>query len=111
MTQAVLVLAGVVATAVFGLLGTIVTAKSNREAASGPDWQGFTDRIMRAQEEQLQERDKRIGALETKVEGMRAALSTLERKYHHSIEHIRAWRRTFPDGGPPVPPAIEDDLL
>lgn len=111
MIEALLVLAGVVVTALFGWLGAVVTARANRDVARGPDWQNFTDKIMEAQSQQLKERDRRIGALETRVDQMRAAISTLEGKYRHSIEHILAWRQRFPDGGPPVPPAIEDDLL
>lgn len=110
LVTSVLGVIGLGVTGLFGWLATRVTAKSTVDAARGPDWQGFTDKIMEAQERQLKERDRRIGALESKVEKMRGALEAIEGKYRHSIRHIMAWRRAFPDGGPPVPEAIREDL-
>ena len=110
MMEALLVLGGVVVTAIFGWLGTVVTAKSNREAARGPDWQGFTDKIMEAQRRQLEERDERIDTLEDRITAMQADLETLRGKYRASIRHILDWRRMFPEGGPPIPPMIEGDI-
>lgn len=40
--------AGAVVTVVFGWLETKATSRSNQEFARGPDWLGFTDKIMAA---------------------------------------------------------------
>lgn len=110
MTEALILLVGTVITAFAGWLGTKATAHASREAARGPEWQAFTDKIMEAQRMQLEDRDSRIESLEAMMAEVRHELDSLRGRYATAISHIRDWRRAYPDGGPACPQSLLDDV-
>lgn len=97
------------------IIGARFARKTGAEANNTADWSAFMVEHREWTEDRLEERDKRIDALEGKVTHLQARLDDIEVKYRQAIAYIRRLvrqlqRHVDPDDIETPPDEIVPDL-
>lgn len=97
------------------VIGARLARKTGSEANRTADWSAFMAEHREWTEDRLEERDKRIDALEGKVSTLQSRLDDIEAKYRSAIAYIRRIVRQLqqhidPSDIDSPPPEIAPDL-
>lgn len=102
-------------TIVAAVLGARFARKTGQESNKTADWSAFMVEHREWTEDRLEERDKRIDALEGKVTTLQSRLDDIESKYRVAIAYIRRLvkqlqKHVSPDDIETPPDEITPDL-